>query len=300
MLICPDSGLGKQKAKALLSQFAPSQGAWQIKTFWGDETPQDSFFESFDAGGLLGTSTCLLVHSAERWNAKIWDKIEKMLPRLSPYCWPIFCLEGEWTKGSPKLPAHLGKRACLKLAEKNGWVWRDAGLSQNTVHDYVTKRARELGYSLPPDLLRDLAQTTPLDALSIDSELTKLALYYAEKDRLDVREWQRSEREQDIFTFLRNIQSGNLPKVLSALKTESEPERAFFTLSVLLDRNIRAMWKNTSGFGSTASLPRAKVAQAMSLLVDVEWKLKQGSIPSVAKALDTLVIEMTRLFARRS
>ena len=164
----------------------------------------------------------------------------------------------------------------------------------------MTKRARELGYSLPPDLLRDLAQTTPLDALSIDSELTKLALYYAEKDRLDVREWQRSEREQDIFTFLRNIQSGNLPKVLSALKTESEPERAFFTLSVLLDRNIRAMWKNTSGFGSTASLPRAKVAQAMSLLVDVEWKLKQGSIPSVAKALDTLVIEMTRLFARRS
>ncbi|MBO4335113.1 MAG: DNA polymerase III subunit delta [Desulfovibrio sp.] len=300
--ICPDSWLARQKADELLAQYPPSQGSWQKKIFWGDEEPSGSFFEHFDGGGFFATSTCLLVYAAELWKPKIWEKINTMLARLSPYCWPMFCLETEWSRGAPKLSATLAKTACLLKAEKKGWIWRDPGLTQSTVQRYVLERAQALHLHLPEDLLRDLAASSPLEARSIEQELNKLALYYAEKDRLEAREWQRPVREEDIFSLLRQIQSGNLQGVLKALATLSEPEKIFFTLLVLLDRQIRSLWQNKTGFGKTGACgySLALLAEAMSVLVDMEWKVKQGYIAQVPKALEQLAIELTRLFSRKS
>ncbi|MCR5814876.1 MAG: hypothetical protein K6G15_10370 [Desulfovibrio sp.] len=301
ILICPDSWLISQKADELLAKFPPPQGSWQKKIFWGDEEPTGSFFEHFDSGGLFASSTCLVVHQAEHWKPKIWEKINKMLPRLSPFCWPIFCLEVEWYRGAPKLGAQLSKTPCLLQAEKRKWIWRDAGLTPNTVQNYVFERAKILGLRLPPDLLRDLAGSSPLDARSIENELSKLSLYYAEKDRLDAREWQRPCREQDLFSLQRQMQNGNLQGVLSILSTLSEPEKNFFVLLVLLDRSIRSLWQNKTGHGKSSGCPFSfsQLATAMGLLVDVEWKLKQGLITSPSKALETLCIELTRLFSRK-
>ena len=298
--ICPDSWLNSQKADELLAQYPPVQGSWQKRIFWGDEEPSGSFFEYFDSGGLFATSTCLLVHEAERWKDKTWKKINAMLPRLSPYCWPMFCLEGEWSRGAPKLGVTLAKTPSLLQAGKKGWVWRNPGLTQSSVQGYVVERAKALGLHLPEDLLRDLAVSSPLEARSIEQELNKLALYYAEKDRLDAREWQKPVRAQDIFGLLQQIQQGNLQGVINALATQSEPDKTFFTLLVLLDRHIRSLWQNKTGHGKSSACGYSLelLAQAMAMLVDVEWKIKQSQIAQVPKALELLAIELTRLFSR--
>ena len=311
LLICPDSFLCQRELSHLLSATPPSQGTWQKCVYWGDEAPGPAFFDQIRSTGLLENWQYLYVHNAEQWNAESWKKVNKALTRISPTCWPIFALQGPWQNGAPKLPSFLTHLACYQVASKRGWIWQLEGLSERTLRAYVFERAKSFSSPIPREALDELASVAPFDARAIEQELTKLALYYAGKEKLAAEDWAVPNREQEFnyFSCIQHIENGSLSAVLTDLKGQRDYDRIFFTLSVLLEREFRVLWQIKTGFTKSLSPKEASykaslakktekyvLARAMTAVAQAEQNVKQ-SITTATNALPPLLVSLTQLFS---
>ncbi len=310
ILICPDSFLWNDEVTRLLKAYPPTSGTWQKKAFFGDDPPTQTFWNEFNTTGLLGTSTYLLVHRAEDWSAKYWTNIDKMIFRLSPYCWPIFCLEVPWEKGKPKIAAYIAKSKCYDIAKKKGWLWQREGLNEKTVQSYIDGRARNYP-KLSREVLHELAVSGNLDARSIENELIKLSLYYAGKKELRSDDWKlKRDQAVNIFTCMRHILEGDLRACLTDMKDDHDIEKVFFYLLTMFDREVRILWEIKTGQSNLQgpsrrykdqeahSVSLGTLARAERLLVEAEWSVKNGAA-TIPQALDMLLVSLTEVFARK-
>ncbi|WP_291439592.1 DNA polymerase III subunit delta [Desulfovibrio sp.] len=331
-LVCPDGQLLREHLVRQLSAYPPAVGGgllpqnaptqWERHVYWGDEEPPQKFWEHLTLQGLFGAPRALVVRQANLWPAAVWKKISHALARPSDQCWPFFCLEVNWERGQPKVPAHLGKLPCMAFADKKGWIWRQEGLGERTVRKHVLQRCQALGLRFAPDALEQFCASVPPDALAIENELEKLMLLRrAMTDSAQEQEagtpvtlamistasW---SPECDVFACIRHMQAGNLAAVWKELARNKDGDSLLFSLLALLARELRLLWQCQAGenprmrpqdASAKKQLARrlgpAAIAQGMSLIVDAELQVKSGR-RSPDQSLDFLAARMTALFAR--
>ena len=332
LLVCPDGQLLRDHLARQLSAYPPAadggllpQNApaqWERHVYWGDEEPPQGFWEHLTLQGLFGAPRALVVRQANLWPAAVWKKISHALARPSDQCWPFFCLEVNWERGQPKIPAHLGKLPCMAFADKKGWIWRQEGLGERTVRKYVLQRCQALGLRFAPDALEQFCASVPPDALAIENELDKLILLcramadsaQEQKDdgtvslaMISTASW---SPECDVFACIRHMQAGNLAAVWKELARNKDGDSLLFSLLALLAREMRLLWQCQAGenprmrpqdASAKKQLARrlgpAAIAPGMSLIVDAELQVKSGR-RSPDQSLDFLAARMTALIAQ--
>ena len=312
---CPDSQLLQKRLTALL---AKQEGQWQRKSFWADEPLPEKAWEELTLTTLFGEKRAVVFRHAEAFQAEDWKKFTPLLRSFNPQVWPIFCLEHEWKRSSPSIPAGLQKRPFWKLAQKNQWVWQSPGLTPQTLPDYLRRWAQARNLTLSQTVEQKALTRLPLDVAALDNELAKLELLARENHnalRLEDLEVVTHEPDLDIFTFMTALQQGN--NALEVWRTVfynrlGADSGMIFPFLGLLVREARILWQLLFGPADNVSLPPGikrqktalardlggrRLAQIWSLALEAEVGIKSGE-RSPDQALETLLTSLMRLFHR--
>ena len=309
-LISADGHMLKTALDGLLAGWPPERGAWERHVFWGDEEPPPRFWELLSLEELFGAARAVVVRQAQLWPAAVWKKLSRAIARPAARTWPVFCLEGEWEKRRPRLPAHITRLRCFAFADERGWVWRGEGLSERDLPRHVRERARALGVNFEQDALAQFCASVPPDGLAIENELAKLGLMAGGAPVTTAMTatagW---SPECNVFACIRRMESGDLAGVWRELARSDDSDRLLFSLLALLAREWRLLWQITAGENvrlhpSDASFKRALaqrlgtggIARGFAALADAEWQVKSGR-RSPAQALESVAVEMTALCA---
>lgn len=310
LFVCPDGYLLRSALEEALAAWPPERGAWERHVFWGDEEPAPRFWELLSLEELFGASRAIVVRQAQLWPAAVWKKLSRALARPSARVWPLLCLEGEWEKRRPKIPAHITRLRCFAFADERGWVWRGEGLGERGLERHVRTRALALGLSFAPDALEQFCASVPPDGLAIENELRKLALMAGgEAVNTAMTATGGWSPECNVFACIRQMEQGNLAGVWRELARGGDDDRLLFSLLALLAREWRLLWQVCAGENarlhpSDAAFKRALaqrlgaagVARGFAALADAEWQVKSGR-RSPAQALESLAAEMAALCA---
>lgn len=309
--LCPDSTLAREHVDGLLKRVNAVGREREIRTFWADEGLDGRFWEALIMQGLTERPRALLVRGAQTLTAEVWKKLSAVLATPRPDILPVFFLESLWEKGQPKLPAHIAKLRCLEFADKQGWVWRSAGLDARALRKHVQQRAAALELRLTPDALDALCAVVTPDAAAVRGVLEQLALASGDGEvgvEL-VRNMAESAPEVIIFEFIRHLQSGNSAAVWRTLLREGDGgESLLFPLLALLTREARLLWQIQAGENvwlpqQTANLKRSLasrlgtsgLANLFAALMEAEWAVKSGRRQPL-QALEELVGSLTLAF----
>ncbi len=308
--VCPDGHMLRCALEEALAAWPPERGAWERHVFWGDEEPAPRFWELLSLEELFGASRAIVVRQAQLWPAAVWKKLSRAIARPSARAWPLFCLEGEWEKRRPRLPAHITRLRCFAFADGRGWVWRGEGLSERDLGRHVRARARALGLSFAPDALEQFCASVPPDGLAIENELRKLLLMAGgatvDTAMTATAGW---SPECNVFACIRRLEQGDLAGAWRELARGEDDDRLLFSLLALLARDWRLLWQLLAGedvrlHPSDAAAKRALaqrlgaagVARGFAVLADAEWQVKSGR-RSPAQALESLAVELATLCA---
>ena len=309
--LCPDSTLAREHVDGLLKRVNAVGREREIRTFWADEGLDGRFWEALTMQGLTERPRALLVRGAQTLTAEVWKKLSAVLATPRPDILPVLFLESLWEKGQPKLPAHIAKLRCLEFADKQGWVWRSAGLDARALRKHVQQRAAALELRLTPDALDALCAVVTPDAAAVRGVLEQLALASGDGEvgvEL-VRNMAESAPEVIIFEFIRHLQSGNSAAVWRTLLREGDGgESLLFPLLALLTREARLLWQIQAGENvwlpqQTANLKRSLasrlgtsgLANLFAALMEAEWAVKSGRRQPL-QALEELVGSLTLAF----
>lgn len=309
--LCPDSTLAREHVDGLLKRVNAVGREREIRTFWADEGLDGRFWEALTMQGLTERPRALLVRGAQTLTAEVWKKLSAVLATPRPDILPVFFLESLWEKGQPKLPGHIAKLRCLEFADKQGWVWRSAGLDARALRKHVQQRAVALELRLTPDALDALCAVVTPDAAAVRGVLEQLALASGDGEvgvEL-VRNMAESAPEVIIFEFIRHLQSGNSAAVWRTLLREGDGgESLLFPLLALLTREARLLWQIQAGENvwlpqQTANLKRSLasrlgtsgLANLFAALMEAEWAVKSGRRQPL-QALEELVGSLTLAF----
>ncbi|MBR4742078.1 MAG: hypothetical protein IK079_04190, partial [Desulfovibrio sp.] len=320
LLICPDAQILRTQAQALLAQHPADTGTWQKKVYWGDEEPNTAFWQQFTQSQLFGTCTAMFLHHVEGWSQKTLKKLDIVLQETVPTSWPLLFIEVPWAppkKGAqpaPKLPDTITAWKSYAQAEKRGWIWRHAGITEQNVGQYLKNRCQALKLNLPNETLQRLSYSVPLDARAIENELNKYALYLSSSASQTTKNILSTVREKEIniFDCITDIERAMTGKVLQNLLSQKDVEKQYFFLAAMLDRELRILWQLKSGCSVSLhpSIMRMKqnlarrisfdqIAKGMSLLVESEWQIKRNDLSTI-QSLENLIIKMTALFAQNT
>lgn len=294
-----------------------SGSKWTKEVFWGDDGLENSFWDALGVQDLFGSGRVVIIRNAQQLLADSWKKLNKALARANPSIWIFIYLEVEFERGQPKIPAHVKRLKAFEFADKQGWVWSSSGLSGKGIQDYIRDKAKDLGITIPIQLIPELAQRLPNDATAISLELEKLALLLdpdQKKLRPEHLEQIDSHTDIDIFAVLRELQSGTRPDKIWAtvIASESAPakDKMLFPFLGALAREARTLWQLL--FGEKVFVPThlvqdklalarqlgvRKLAEFWELALEAEQGVKSGEV-SENQALERLMASLSRLFAR--
>ncbi len=311
LCMCPDGRLTQRRVDELLREHPPEGGnTWEKCLFWGDEEPEDTFWEALTLQGLFDARRAVVVRRAHNLPAEVWKRLSRALSRPNPKVWPVLCLEMPWEKGRPKIPAHIAKLGCLKCAEDRGWVWRSPGLDRRSLAGYVRPAARRLGLVLDEHALGALCAVLPPDAAAVDAELEKLFLLFGNRPLAPEDAAGAAAGVQfNIFGLLQRLEEGRAAEAFAMLREGGTgADEALFPLLGLLQRRARIFRQLTAGeqpylhpterdrtMRTAAGLGTTGTVRLWDALFTAEWTVKSGR-RTPDQALDVLIGDLTTLF----
>ena len=310
--ICPDGHLIKEYIRSLL---AAQNEEWRMRTFWADEELPDAYWQALTWTSLLARPTAVVLRRAENLKAEQWKKLHPVLGRFRPGIWPFFCLEKQWDRGKPQIPAVLQKQAFWKVAEDKKWVWRSAGLDRKELQQRIEQWAAARGLEIPQHVRSVLIHALPLDAAALSNELQKLGLLLAERTTMQADDLQvlSFQPDLDIFAFLRALQQkGREKEVWRTLLRNQLGANADMVMPflALLLREARILWQLQAGEQDKVWMPgrvkaeKAKLAQRLgpqrlsrlwTMILEAESGIKSGDF-SQAQAQELVVSRMMQVF----
>jgi DNA polymerase-3 subunit delta len=307
-LVSPDPELVREQVEDLLAQ----AGGYDRRVYFGDEELPAAFWQDLQSPGLLGGSKAVVVRRAHLLSADRWRELTGPLGAFNASIWPIFCLEGDWSKKKWTPPAHLGKQKFWKVAEKRGWIWIRPALAPKEIAKFVQDRAARMGLQLERSIPQKLAATLPEDAGLIQSELDKLALAVEPGKQVTDEHLAvlAASQEIDFWKFIEAVMSGGNLKVWE--RVVGSGSGLLFQLLGQLRREARQMFDLAHGGESAAKLPdwlrRKKetglnalgaenIPALLALAMEADMGVKSGE-RTEEQALERLVAELGRLFTR--
>lgn len=316
--VCPDRYLARAHIERSLAETPPDGGglsgkpvSWERHAFWGDEPLPAAFWEHLTLQGLFHTPKAVIVHNAHAIPADAWKNISAAIGTPNGETWPFFCLHTPFERGKPKIPAHIANLACMRFAEKSGWMWVSPGLDERNKSRFVAEEAKKLGLSFAPGALEAIAARLPTDATAIGSEVAKLALAAPPNGVLgaDLADILEHEAEPDVFSLIRNLQrrGGALAVWEQSLAAERGSDSMTFAFLSMLAREARLLWQMYHGepvrlppqvlrekTALARSLGPAGIARLWHLALEADKGVKTGE-RTPDQALDSLLASLFRL-----
>lgn len=248
--ICPDAALLREYVEGELIAPLKAAGEPDVQVFWADEGLDRRFWDRLTLMGMDGRSRVLLVRGAQQLPAEVWKKLSAVLGTPRSGILPVFCLEGAWEKGQPKLPAHIARLKCLAFADKKQWVWRSAGIEARALARYIQKQASDMGLRMSQEAVNTLSDMLIPDAFAVHNALEQLFLASPDgsADVELVRQMTEFTPEAVIFDIIRQLESGNARAVWKALLQAGDGgESLLFPLLTLMAREARLLWQMRAG-----------------------------------------------------
>ncbi len=309
--LCPDRYLIRAQAEKALAKHTPPDADWERHAYWGDDALPASFWENLTVQGLFSTPKTLVVHNAQNIPADTWKRISSALGSPLGDVWPFLCLQVDFERGQPKVPAHIAKLQCMAFAEKKGWIWSSPGLDARGRSLFVQAEAKRLGLTLRPGALEALCARLPFDAATICREMEKIALAAPPDGTVapGLAAIVEYEPEPDIFSLIRTLQQGDASSVWrQALASGQGGDSATFAFLATLTREARQLWQLLAGesvrmppqviAAKTAlarSLGFAGVARLWHLALEADKGVKTGE-RGVDQAMEGLIAGLSLLF----
>ena len=312
-LVCPDAELIRQRIDGMAAE-AASSAAYERRVFWGDEGLTPAFWEALTLQSLLGTPRMLVMRHAQNLNAEAWRELSPHLSRFHDQAWPVFCLEGEFSRGKPRIPKPLEKQKYWEFGRNKNWVWQSPGLNEKGLRAMIERWAKDSGRTLAPGTLNALLGSLPLDASFVARELDKLELALGKETTVTARmaELVTFSPDMEIFAFIDALQRGDAPdevwrKILRNRLTSVD--MCFPFLGMVL-REARILWQLLYQDGSVRLPPRVlnqkrdlarrlgpeRLARVWDLAWEAEAGIKSGE-RNTDQALEMLVAGLTKTFA---
>lgn len=314
--ICPDAKLLKDHISGciLTSNSHPPQQkdiSWKQFTYWADDELITDFWENISLQGLFSTHKAIILRNAHLLPAPIWKKLSYILSRPNEYTWLFLCLENEWEKNKPKIPAHITKLSCMAFAKKQGWIWSMNALNKSTVKQYLQQQAKILNLSFTTAALYQLSNNISLDAHTIENELQKLAILAegkpVQENMLSIINY---TPEFNIFNLIKCLESGNNTQIWTELKkNQNNSESLFFPFLGLLLREAKILWQIYTNepvhlypqVVQSKTLIVKKLGQSgiiylFELIVQAELSIKTGKM-QVEQCMEILISDLTVLFS---
>ncbi|MGE4504786.1 MAG: DNA polymerase III subunit delta [Desulfovibrionaceae bacterium] len=311
-LVCPDAELLGARVR---EEMRGLPGA-ETRVFWADDDPplSGAFWQELQVKGLFSTPKALVVRRAQQLKAEHWNKLEQA-NTASRDVSLFLCLEGEWDRGKPAVPALIAKRDIWKQAEAGGRTWQEPGLTPATLGRFVADWAAREGLKLGPGAQAALSQALPQDARAARLELDKIAL--AAADGVVSREHAQlvaPHQEMDFFAFTDALSKGGdqlavWRRVLQDHLKQSK-DQMLFPLLGSLAREARMLMLLAQGEDAKVKahpyvkklkapiarkLGPQKIARIFDLLLEAEMGVKTGE-RKTDQALDILVARLSVLY----
>ena len=307
--LSPDGSLSMNWIESTLVQ---SGQVWQKKIYWADEGLNDNFWQDLSFPGLLAEPKALVVRQANTLLAEQWRELSSALAGRKQHVWPFFCLEGEWNRGKPALPAVVQKSKCFAFAEKQGWVWRNPGHSRASLRKEVERWLQTRNIKALSPVLDSLCAVLPLNARALQLGLDKLGLYLNGRQNLEAADSElfTARVEIDIFVFLQALQNKKSALRVWTKILQEQGSGFLFPFLGLMATEARSLWQLTGPEADHVRLPpvvkdnkirlaralgRAKIISIFDLLVRTETDVKSGRAEP-EQALELLVVNLGRLF----
>lgn len=314
-LVCPDPQLIRQEIDAR------STGAGGVKrlVYWADDDPplSEDFWTNLTIKGLFAEPKALVLRRAQALPAAHWDQLGKAAPGPNSDVALFLCLEGQWQKNAPAVPAALRKRPLWTRTPKDR-IWQSPGLTRKTVQGFVEALARERGLTFAPGALQNIARALPLDARAARLEVEKIALAAGGRPVTPaLAELITPHEEMEFFAFLDQLQAGRADQVWERVLADhlkSSNDRMLFPLLHSVAREARILGLIASGEerrvrlpgfvmdkkrGSARSLGPSGVAAMIDLAMRAEHGVKSGE-RSVEQALEALAAGLMDLYRSAS
>lgn len=312
-LICPDAELIHEQVAGVMREAKQAE----TKAFWGDDDKPlpGSFWQDLQVTGLFSTPKALVVRRAHQLKAEHWDKLSAAMKSKASEVTLLLCLEGEWNKNKPPIPAVAKKREIYTQAEQRGLIWQHPGLTQATMGQFVQAWAEREGLRLGPGAQQALSQALPPDARAARLELEKIALA-ATNGVAEVVHAQliAPHKEMDFFQFTDALsKGGDLGAVWQRVLQDhlKQPrDQMLFPLMASVAREARMMMLIATGEEGRIKahpyvkklktplarrLGPAKIARIFDLLLEAELGVKTGE-RRPEQALDMLVARLSVLY----
>lgn len=311
--VCPDPALTRRHIAAQLQDFGGS--GWKQQVFWADDDLPPAFWEALTLSGLMEESRAVVLRRAHTAKIDFWKQLLPVLGAFNPKVWPFFCLEGEWSRGKPKIPAALTKLKFWQIADKKKWVWSSPGLTRTTLRTHIGTWATSNGFEFAPGAAELATQILPLDMLALDNELAKLKLLLADRHTIQNEDLSvvSFQPDLDIFSFLSALQrKGGALEVWRKVLAEqvgTSSEMVFPFLGLMI-REARILWQLAVGEEQAVRLPpwvkkeKSELARRLgpnrlssiwTLAVETEAGIKTGR-RTPDQAMDRFVSGLMALF----
>lgn len=311
LLVCPDSALLLEHIAEMLSAWTPAGGKWEKRVYWGDEPPGDKYWNDLDQQALFPASKAVIARRSNEWPAQVWKSLASVKDISSVDVWPLFCLEGAFERGQPKIPAYIQKSELYQHAEKKGWIWRMPPLVGAGLVKYARAQADRAGLKLSTQCMEQLCSSVLPDASSIRNEIEKLDLISRSRELApELVVMDSGAPESDAFNCMRMLLSGNIAGVWKELQRSDDS--LLFLLLALLAREFRLYWQILAGesprlMPADAAARNAKardlgfsgISSAFALLAEAEWNVKSGTM-TPSQSLEKLVVAVATIFSGKS
>jgi DNA polymerase-3 subunit delta len=200
------------------------------------------------------------------------------------------------------------------VAAKQGWIWQSPGLSRDGVIESLRRWGRKRGIAVPDHVAAAAADSLPLDAGALFTELEKLDLYL--QDRTELTEEDLGilafSPDMDVFAFLRALQAGGQEYRLwkKIFRDQMSSQETVLPFLGLMLREARLLWQLASGEAEQVRLParvrQEKTAMAKrlglsglpriwTLLLEAESSIKSGQ-RTPDQAMEMLISGLLPLF----
>lgn len=319
---CPDAALLRLLVDDLVMAADVGKGVpVERHVFWGDEDLSPRFWEALTLQGFMPVLRVVIVRNAQNIPAEIWKQLSATLARPLAQALPLFCMEGPWDKGQPKIPAHISKLPVFTFAVEKGWFVQRPGLNEASLKRHVQQLCRKLDLVPESGAVEALAVALPMDATAVESEMNKLALHAgarAEQQNGEARLLREDAAlvahnpDFNIFELIHQLQNGqNAAAWRTVLREQARGEELIFPVLGLLQREARFCWQVL--YGETGRMyprdvdSRKSVASGLGVhglvglwdaIHSAELAIKSGRL-SPAQALDALMGDLARIFAPR-
>lgn len=308
-LICPDAELLHAQAQAACGQAAR-------KVYWADDDPPfpEAFWQDLTVKSLFSEPKALVIRRADTLKAADWDKLAGAVPAAPSDITVLLCLESEWKKNKPPVPAWLAKRDIYAEADKSGRVWASPGLTERDMDGFLADWAAREGLTFAPGAREAMGRALPLDARKARLELDKIALAAnGGQVTAEHAELLQATGEMDFFAFMDALANGRAADQVwkRVLDNHRESENMVFNLVGYLTWEARTLWMLTHGEENAARIPPfvrnkkaalakrlgpARIAGLIDLCMEAELGIKTGA-RTPDQALDLLVAGLTGLFS---